>query len=927
MAGAIDKKKNDVTVALNGAPKTHVDARASILANIALSREFSETFLDALCKPLTGGKNTSGALETMSLGKVCEELAAQRLVCRGHGSIKGSADGIRKFSLPPVSGSGTISGALGLSEPNTSFFGIKATDIGETYSISLNNTSGTTQTQGSNTFSVYVGDYYLVRSRVSGELIDISDDVDPYSKPGSDTDFGNAVTWVTGTGGDVSEELEANTWNYNWATANIASITLNNSGAYNELTTLRLSSALTQGSNTDYTPLGPSFGQKFYLKRQADHVNTFTITGTTSVNSVSITDVSEADLAKVKYGDIISGTGIPDDTVTIAAVQTEKNAVRLSETGLATLDGTVTLTVNSVPFGYAKDDIFCQVEVVAEGLVTNDNWKPVGDDAGDYNVANAGPNTAGGPDELLVASTAEFIGMLGFFNPNSTSNPDGSSNDITKGASNKFNSDGKEVATANRLVTNYPYIISNPFFPSNQGTSKGFEVKDGEIVGTQPGNTAGAGNQILGNKDIWSGRFVRFDYDRADAVGALPEFRYIINNAEKFYYRPNAQMSVATMGTATSIAAEAMPRGLGSDKEPRSELPTTGISDVVSIVRGNQSLAASQNSTTNWTIPLDDALHADPSSPRAGTGSAAGPTSYFYRLTNGIVRKHSWVTTWTDCANGTHEQQSTDFGLTVDYPIVSNYIAMKLTTNGTTANVDVAFITSLIDELQGTSAGGAKFRDPVMEAADSKYMTSLSATDDRFDSYICATNGTNEVDTALADVKEALADFYTASGMASDGSGRVNKEQLTGTPPWHAVNLGAAVNCAVATTTSFGSSVNVHAKWVAFSTSCGTLVTKLNERIAEIDARIGKPAYSGNPAAAGNHPAVYVSDIPSSNTTGGLAPYGRSIYNACNYLLGQDIDLLGKIIKDIEALTDLVDLVKSDRNKYEIFSGRDKIYT
>ena len=69
-----------------------------------------------------------------------------------------------------------------------------------------------------------------------------------------------------------------------------------------------------------------------------------------------------------------------------------------------------------------------------------------------------------------------------------------------------------------------------------------------------------------------------------------------------------------------------------------------------------------------------------------------------------------------------------------------------------------------------------------------------------------------------------------------------------------------------------------------------------------------------------------VSDIPDSNTSGGLAPYGRSIYNACNYLLGQDVDLLGGIIKDIESLTDLVDMVKSDRNKYEIYSGRDKKY-
>mgnify|MGYP001418370080 CR=1 FL=1 len=42
---ALEKKKNDVQAELEGSPRTHVDARSSILANIALSREFADTFL------------------------------------------------------------------------------------------------------------------------------------------------------------------------------------------------------------------------------------------------------------------------------------------------------------------------------------------------------------------------------------------------------------------------------------------------------------------------------------------------------------------------------------------------------------------------------------------------------------------------------------------------------------------------------------------------------------------------------------------------------------------------------------------------------------------------------------------------------------------------------------------------------------------
>ena len=44
-----------------------------------------------------------------------------------------------------------------------------------------------------------------------------------------------------------------------------------------------------------------------------------------------------------------------------------------------------------------------------------------------------------------------------------------------------------------------------------------------------------------------------------------------------------------------------------------------------------------------------------------------------------------------------------------------------------------------------------------------------------------------------------------------------------------------------------------------------------------------------------------------------------------NHLLGQHVNLLGGIIKDIESLGDLVDMVKTARNKYEIYSGRDKV--
>jgi len=94
----------------------------------------------------------------------------------------------------------------------------------------------------------------------------------------------------------------------------------------------------------------------------------------------------------------------------------------------------------------------------------------------------------------------------------------------------------------------------------------------------------------------------------------------------------------------------------------------------------------------------------------------------------------------------------------------------------------------------------------------------------------------------------------------------------------------------------------------------------------EIDNRIGRPTYAGSPSSAGTAPAVKVSAIPASNTGSGHVPYGRSLFNNANHLLGQDVDLLGGIIKDIESLDQLIDSVKNARNKYEIYSGRDKEY-
>ena len=895
MAGAIDKKIQEIKEELESSPTTHLSARTGILNSVTLLREFSETRLNALCQAFTGGKNESAASVSMSLHTVCESLAAQRLICHGAGAIKGTAVGIKKFTLPAAE---TVNGALGLSEPNTSYFGIRATDIGETYSINLTSLEGTTQTQGSNTFSTYAGDYYVVRSREDGELIDINDDMTPYSTPNDDTPFGNAVAWGQAT------VTEVGTWNENYAKANIAGVSLQNSGAYNELLTMTLNDHLTVGTNTSYTPVGPSFGQKFYLKRHADHVNTFTITGTTTVGSLEVTGISDIDIAKVKYGDVISGTGIPDDNVTIAGLKPADSKIRLSNTGIATAEGTVTITVNSVPFGYAKDDTFCQVEVVGEGLVINSNWRPIGDDAGDYSTADDSPH------KLLNANTSQFVGLLGFFDPNNGSA--NATNDLTKGARGDWVSEGKEYNE-----TAYPYVERNPFFPAIGGTHKAYAVDNSEIVGTQPTG--------LSDMDLPSGRYVRWDVKRANETGALPEHRYWTDSAEKFYYEPQANGALATIGSATAIASHPMP----NTAEPRAVFPRTALGSVVTLVRADETLAGSTNASQS-VVPVDDAIHTP--TPNSTTGSVPSTqTSHTYRVADGVIKRQGYTTVYsgpTHNSTGGTSNPTVGFNSAgrvaispTDYVIVSNYVARKLTTNGSTANADVAFVEGVIDELQGTTAGGAKFRDPIMEGASTKHMTSASANDASFDTYICATTGTNALDTALASIKTSITTFYTTAELTTN---RTDGTFASGDTAW-----GSLSGQDVGTAADFDNfaSENGHSKWVTFSTACGTLVTNLDARIAEIDARIGKPTRSGSQSSSrGTPPAIYVSAVPAANTTSGYAPYGRAIYDSCNYLLGKDLKLLVQLIQDIQSLDQLVDLVKKARNKYEIYNGRAKEY-
>ena len=132
-------------------------------------------------------------------------------------------------------------------------------------------------------------------------------------------------------------------------------------------------------------------------------------------------------------------------------------------------------------------------------------------------------------------------------------------------------------------------------------------MKSGEITGTQPSG--------LGNKDIWCGRFVRFDSKRADASGALPEYRYVIDNAEKFFYELPSTAQY-TCGTATIGSNHPMPNVY----EPPITIAKGGLSACITRVQdfGVAIGTTAVSDQAPLTIPPD----TDTTEERTGSGTA-----------------------------------------------------------------------------------------------------------------------------------------------------------------------------------------------------------------------------------------------------------------------------------------------------------------
>jgi len=335
-------------------------------------------------------------------------------------------------------------------------------------------------------------------------------------------------------------------------------------------------------------------------------------------------------------------------------------------------------------------------------------------------------------------------------------------------------------------------------------------------------------------------------------------------------------------------------------------------------------------------IPVDSSMYFAATAARTGSGNgpstpATGGISgtgdrdaihgYFYKLeANNFINKYHVnvaidVTTTT---SGTPPVTTTDFVLSYsshidNFPCYYNFAHQHV--SGTTDSTDYTFVKTTSTVITNVD----NFRDPVLynstnPASYDNKVASGGISDEDFDGR--AADFTANTVTS----EGALTQFRTDFGNSSRGT------------PWTAPSgvttpTGSSVNFA-----SLTGSINGVTRWESLRTSCAALGTACAQRVIELDARIGVPVYanstgSGTTAATrGNPPCIRVRTIPTANDPIPLVPYGRAIYDNVNLLLGQDVDLLGGIIKDVESLTDLVQLVKNARNKYEIYNGRPKGY-
>ena len=491
------EKKAELVDDLASKPTDVINSRIDVVKNIQLYNETLTTLAASLSTDYGGGKN---------LPLVALELAKIRANCLGantnnimHYDLGVPTDytASSNFTFP------TLNGGIG-SKPH---FGVLLKDPGNEYVITLSNTSGSTATSTesdgtSNTYSNFVGDYYFVRSRATGELIDIIANTTPFVNPSADMPLGNNVTF----GDSIADET--GNWNELFAFANIGLVEFTStSDQY-----LTLEHTLGQGSDST-TVLPPPVGNFYGVKRHNTDYRFLTITANSTIDVISNlpgNTIFTSNASMITMGDELSSSSW-NSNLTVVAVDSENNNVILSN-NVEEAFTDLTITSKQVIQGREAHTLFGIAQIVTEGMVPNSNWKHIGDDDGVYSATN---ETFG---EATLYTKTTFETALGNLLPENAQ--ESNTPIIFKGGSGLQSSSQSSSTDPN----SYPNKERNPLKPAIEGARNA--SSEG---GLQPSG--------LGMNDIFVGRFVKYEEDRKNNSGNnIGDYRYMIDAAGKFFY-------------------------------------------------------------------------------------------------------------------------------------------------------------------------------------------------------------------------------------------------------------------------------------------------------------------------------------------------------------------------------------------------------
>ena len=882
------EKKAELVDDLASKPTDVINSRIDVVKNIQLYNETLTTLAASLSTDYGGGKN---------LPLVALELAKIRANCLGASSddvmnydlgVPTDYTASSNFTFP------TLNGGIG-SKPH---FGVLLKDPGDEYVITLSNTSGSTATSTesdgtSNTYSNFVGDYYFVRSRATGELIDIIANTTPFVNPSADMPLGNNVTF----GDSIADET--GNWNELFAFANIGLVEFTStSDQY-----LTLEHTLGQGSDST-TVLPPPVGNFYGVKRHNTDYRFLTITANSTIDVISNlpgNTIFTSNASMITMGDELSSSSW-NSNLTVVAVDSENNNVILSN-NVEEAFTDLTITSKQVIQGREAHTLFGIAQIVTEGMVPNSNWKPIGDDDGVYSATN---ETFG---EATLYTKTTFETALGNLLPE---NAQGSSTPIVfKGGSGLQSSSQSSSTDPN----SYPNKERNPLKPAIEGARNA--SSEG---GLQPSG--------LGMNDIFVGRFVKYEEDRKNNSGNnIGDYRYMIDAAGKFFYLVDPLTSAhnkSVVPTSIPYSTTSMPRGIEPEAkfaEGSETVLTESIDRIrtalqaIRNVAGGANTVSSTSGTTPGTIPspwagshivqtengnvnksftwgtadqftTTSVYTSQPSTVSNVTIYSKSPPGHNTRDGNNnlipsgdIIYTHSF--TWSTYNSGTSQNQA--WKVTFGYDIEetshawNDLMHMK---NGDTNNSLVAgdydFVKSKIVALDGLR----EFRDPIIEDSNgAEYDVNKKNAAQSFDDAIVA---------AKQDIDDLEAHF---NDIDDDPSGDfINTDDV-----------------------------------LPLKATLDTAKTQITARITEINSRIGMPTYSGNQSSNGTEPEITVTALPAKSSTS-LVPYGRTIYEAVNICLGNDLGLVQNTMDDASALDFQYKQIRDKRNAYDLLNGRGKFY-